>query len=659
MEVVMKDILIFAGTSEGRKLAQVLDENRIRCLVCVATEYGECSMPERKYIKVHTGRMDKEQMKELLESADYEIVVDGTHPYAQEVSSNLKMVCSEMNFPYLRLIREESGIEGEYIKAVQNIKEAAEAANKIAGNLLLTTGSKELPEFIQRIEDKDRVYARVLPSVSVLSACERAGLKGNQMIAMQGPFTEELNYAMIMQLQISCMITKESGVSGGFPEKIAAARQAGIPMIVVGRPVKEEGLSLEDAILALIPDRKKRLYAVGIGMGSPDNLTKEAVEICNKADILFGAERILKTVKDFHKTMVPIYKGEEIKAYLKEHKEYQRPVVVLSGDVGFYSGGTKLKEILTEYAVEFCCGISTVVYLAAKLCMSWEDIKLLSEHGRKANLIGYISQYPKVFVLLGNRKIKDICKEFLQYNMGHLEIIAAHNLSYKDESILRGRPEEFLEYDMGGINGLLVLNKEAGKDSFTGGIPDSFFIRGKVPMTKEEIRAVSIHKLQLKENSVCYDIGAGSGSVAVECALRCLDGKVYAIERKKEAIALIVENKYKSRAGNLEIIEGSAPQMLETLEPPTHVFIGGSGGHLKDIIKVVQRKNPIVRIVINIIALETLQRVIDLLHNSPEMEIDIVQVQVTGIKKIGEYHMLEGKNPVFVVTLQNKGGGFQ
>ena len=182
------------------------------------------------------------------------------------------------------------------------------------------------------------------------------------------------------------------------------------------------------------------------------------------------------------------------------------------------------------------------------------------------------------------------------------------------------------------------------------GIKDEEFIRGQIPMTKMNIRILSVAKLHLKPDSVVYDVGAGTGSISIEAALQAEDGYVYAIEKKEEAVELMRENKKKFAADNLEIVEGLAPEALEELPSPTHVFVGGSSGNLKTILELVLRKNPQVRIVINCIALETVAEALDCVKTLPVTDVDIAAVSVGKSKEIGRYHMMMGQNPVYVIS---------
>ena len=197
---------------------------------------------------------------------------------------------------------------------------------------------------------------------------------------------------------------------------------------------------------------------------------------------------------------------------------------------------------------------------------------------------------------------------------------------------------------------MLLENPRAEDHIVTHGIPDGEFIRAKVPMTKEEVRSVSLSKLRLTKNAVVYDIGAGTGSVSVEMARMASEGVVYAIERKEEAAALIEENKRKFACDNLTVIRGLAPECLKDLERPTHAFIGGSAGNMKEILETLLEKNPHIRIVMNAIALETTGEMLRLAKELDLADVDIVTVSAARAKELGNYHLMMGQNPVTIVS---------
>lgn len=184
---------------------------------------------------------------------------------------------------------------------------------------------------------------------------------------------------------------------------------------------------------------------------------------------------------------------------------------------------------------------------------------------------------------------------------------------------------------------------------------DELFVRGDVPMTKSEIRTVCISKLELETDSILYDIGAGTGSVSVEASRYLTNGKVFAVEKKPEAQELIKANKKKFSADCITVIKGSAPEALSGLETATHVFLGGTSGNLEEILELVLRKNPNVRVVANFIALESLSDML-LWLKKRSIDAEIVQMQVSRAKAAGTYHMMMGQNPVYIISFAGEGG---
>ena len=322
----------------------------------------------------------------------------------------------------------------------------------------------------------------------------------------------------------------------------------------------------------------------------------------------------------------------------------------MSGDVGFYSGAKQVGEYFPEESVEYFCGISSVVYFASRIPTPWQDAKLLSAHGKEINLLNCVQRYPKIILLVsGAQDVKRLCGELDQAQMNQVKVTVGNNLSYPDETVVSGVPADFLNCSTTGLHIMMVENPDAAH-ILTPGIPDEEFIRGKVPMTKEEIRTLSVSKLQLTEDAVIYDVGAGTGSVSAECARLCTFGTVYAIERNPEGIELIRENSRKLHLSNLVPVEGLAPQAMEGLPAPTHAFIGGSSGNMKEIIEMLRSKNPKVRIVINTITLESIAEVMQLLKELKAEDADIVQIAAARSKVLGRYHLMTGQNPVYIIS---------
>ena len=328
----MKKLVIFAGTTEGRRLSEILADAGIAHTVCVATEYGEIVMREQTestkamqtagqpIVNLHCGRMDREQMQKFLHDEGYELVVDATHPYARVVTENLrgavdtlKSLEKDAHFPiYLRLERKIDGIteaDGIVTNAqyFENNADCAKALENTEGNILLTTGSKELAVYCASGRLKDRLHVRILPGRESLELCMEQGIKGRQILALQGPFSTEMNAAILRQYDIRHMVTKNSGRAGGCQEKLEAAKMLGIPVYVI-----ESAQKTSDAA-GKIPGTDSYSFAgicgklgqlcdckisqqgsleiclAGIGMGSRDCMTKEVQQTIETADILLGA----------------------------------------------------------------------------------------------------------------------------------------------------------------------------------------------------------------------------------------------------------------------------------------------------------------------------------------------------------------------------------
>lgn len=665
-----KPVLVFGGTSEGRKLAEIFNANNRKCTICVATDYGEKLLPKSENVNVICGRMDCNEICMLLgEDNKYSYVIDATHPYASVISENARNACIKTNTAYLRLLRSKTGsnIYDDGIKIFPDALQAAKYLDKTTGRILLTTGSKELPVFCGEIRDKSRITARVLPSAKAIEACNNAGLEGRQIIAMHGPFSREVNTAIIKQTGAAFIVTKESGNAGGFQEKIDAARETGTEVILIKRPVEEEGYSLDEILgitgITSIESNiiQKEISLIGTGMGNTGTLSIAGKEALESAGLVIGSGRLLETAKAVinaqDKEMFNAYDADIIYNYIKENPQYKNIAIMLSGDTGFYSGAGRLYEKLQElagYNIDIIPGISSVAYFAARLKINWQDIKLLSLHGRTQNVIAAIKSNEKTFILLGMKDsvagLADIC---IKYGLKELVFHIGCNFGYSGEEIISGSPEDFTGFiNKGFLYCAIIENPFAEENIVTHGIPDSQFIRGNVPMTKEEIREISVSKLHLARDSVVYDIGAGTGSVAVECARMAYNGKVYAVEKNEEAIKLIERNKILHGTDNLEIIKGEAPGILGGLEVPTHVFIGGSSGRLNQIIDIIFSKNGNARIVINAVTLETITEVQSIIKEKG-LHGDITCITVSKAKEAGNYHMMMGLNPVWIIVLED------
>ncbi|MBQ8687657.1 MAG: precorrin-6y C5,15-methyltransferase (decarboxylating) subunit CbiE [Ruminococcus sp.] len=391
-----------------------------------------------------------------------------------------------------------------------------------------------------------------------------------------------------------------------------------------------------------------KIYIVGIGMEGDKTLTPQGLAAIKAADILIGAERMLTPFLHLSKNTLCSWRTEEITDYLKKNKP-QTAAVLMSGDCGFYSGAEKLTAALDGFDTEVISGISSPVYFCAKIKKSWQNMKCISLHGMEGNLIRHVCRNASCFFLLGGSITPAaVCRRLCRYGMGSIRVYIGERLAYEDEQIYSGRAEDFTELQCGGLSVMVTENPDP-EPGTAFGISDARFIRGKVPMTKSEVRSTVISKLNIGRKDICWDIGCGTGSVSVEMALQCYDGHVFALDQNEEAVQLTKENSIRFGCDNIETISGTAPECLNELPAPDRIFIGGSSGRLPEILTVVFEKNPAACVVITAVSLETLGDAVSALEQYSHHTPDIVQLSVTRTRKAGNHTMLSAENPVFII----------
>ena len=699
----MSNVFIFGGTTEGRKLAIACELLGIPAYVSVASEYGSDVLGELKVVKVLEGSMNIDEMSAGFKALDISVVYDATHPFATVVKENIKSACEQNEIEYIRVLRNITDIDSEDYKLVKSVDEAVDYLTTCEGNVFVATGSKEIAKYKKL--DLSRVYARVLSAVESINACKDIGLEGSHIIAMQGPFSERLNIALMEEYNCKYMVSKQTGNNGGFDEKIEACKQAGVYPIIVALPQNDKGISEEEAIEHIakrhnienykniltkysdndqdngIDDKTGRPYKlsiVGIGPGSMEYVNAKARKLISDADIIVaGSDRMLELSDEIRKeekkckeyASFKSYKTIDIINFIKEKFENSQDssaVVLMSGDTGFYSGTQSLykhieamaknsENILHKVDMQIVPSISSISYLASRYNISWHDMKIVSLHGRTGHLAHELKTNKKVFVISsGGMETSDIISELIDKGFEDCDIYIGENMSYPEEVLSHGKVADFKEHKFLELCSMIIINQNASPMHMTLGIEDDEFIRDKVPMTKSEIRALSVAKLGLSNEDICYDVGAGTGSVSIEMAMNVPKGKVYAIEKKTIAADLIYKNIEKFGLDNVEVIKGEASVSMEEIEAPDAVFIGGTTGKLRDILKIVFEKNPKVRVVVTAVSLESVAEINEACkyYETLGCKTDIVLVSVSNTKRVMNYTMFDAKNPVLIASIK-------
>ncbi len=671
-------IVIFSGTTEGRRLSEMLCAQKVSHFVCVATAYGSDVMKHSEYATVNIGRMDCCKMQEYLEELSFtagDIIVDATHPYAFEVSKNIDMAAKNVSCAIIRIKRDADTLPHDgkctagqsYVNYHDSIEDFAKYIEGTEGNILLTTGSTNLAKYCENVSAKtrERTYVRVLPAMQSLQICKECAIDAKNILAMHGPFTYDLNRAVMQQYDIRHILTKDSGTSGGFYEKVSAAWDAGVSVHVLARPDMDDacGVSIAKAFKMITgsePRPLRRIVIAGIGPGGTGVMTGEVLDAIRDADAVFGASSVLRNVSVQPAVKrYDMYRPSEITDVLSKEVDITNPVIIFSGDSGSYSGAKEAAKAIAlsfpEAEITILPGISSVSYLASRCKTSYDDAKIMSIHGRNSlhniyRLVHAVMHNLKTFALMSSSEdVARTARMMLDMKV-FAKLVIGCDLSKESEQIMTLSCEEAVGFSRNGSITVLFINESYTPGKVMNVLKDDDLIRDKVPMTKECVRHESIARLGLCEYDTFYDIGGGTGSVALEAAALSPTLNVITVEKNPEAVKLIKKNIEKLGLFNVTVREGDALDVIPALPCPDCVFIGGSGGKLSGIISLIAQKGSGIRFVVNAVSLETVDEIRTVMSDMGIKDGRMTQLSVNDIELVGEHHMMRANNPVTIVS---------
>ena len=465
----MNKLCIFAGTTEGRRLVERLCGRGCGILVCTATEYGGGLVDGLARVTSLVGPLDAEAKERLVAEHDFACIVDATHPYATHVTQSIAALAEAHELPLLRLVRDED--DGGCYTLVPDVQEAAEYVAHLEGNVMLTTGAKDLATFVEAMPDfEERLFVRILPVEASVTKAHELGIPASRIIAMQGPFSFDMNVATMRQYGIlidRCgaelvVIQRPEGQEGLLFGEVQAelARMLGVSHAAKPAAEKEVPASSSEE------PSPRMVYLVGIGLGNPDTLTIEAAKAIGRSDLLIGAKRMLEPYESRTCQKLALIKSDDIVEALRR-SDAQRACVLFSGDVGFYSGATALSEKLRSVEgleVRSIPGISSVVCLCARLLTPWQDVHLVSAHGRECDPVEEVRTNAKTFMLTGGKtKARDVCALLVEAGLGDVIVHVGERLSYDDERIVNGTAAELAQQEFLDLAVMLVENPAVPK----------------------------------------------------------------------------------------------------------------------------------------------------------------------------------------------------
>lgn len=391
-----------------------------------------------------------------------------------------------------------------------------------------------------------------------------------------------------------------------------------------------------------------KLTLTGCGCGR-DSLTADAQKAIRGAELLIGPARLLEELAEGKLSCAAATPNAMLEAALSSGKE--NICILLSGDSGFYSSARLLLRRLPEEeraGVRLLPGIASVQAFASRLKEPWQGWRLCSAHGVECDPVWEVCQGSPVFFLTGGKNPPgQLCAWLADAGLGLLQVRIGENFGLAEERILSGTAGEFAGEGFAPLSVLLAA-PAPGRERRTPGIPDARFLREKgIPMTKQEVRATALAKLSIRPDETCWDIGTGTGSVAIELALQAR--RIYGIEPDSEALSLAEKNRRAFGAWNLRLIPGRAPEALAGLPKPDAVFIGGSGGEMKAILRTIAEISPEARICISAVTVENLSAALQTLRGLGYAPA-VTQLSVSRGKTAGDLTLMQAQNPVWLIT---------
>jgi len=397
---------------------------------------------------------------------------------------------------------------------------------------------------------------------------------------------------------------------------------------------------------------QQKIYLVGAGIKGWEGFGAKALEIIARGDVLIGAQR--------HLDIFPEYSGKkmvlgDLSVMLEFLRKTDKRVTVLaSGDPNFFGLSRFLLRNLPKERIEIFANVTSMQYAFARIKEPWDDAVFVSVHGRGIkSAIDKIIASEKVAVLTDESNSPSvIAAELIKRGADGYIAWVCEDLGMPTEKFTKTDVRGLVELQSSPLNILILIKAwEPTLETWPViGIDDDQFATAKKLITKQEVRAVTLAKLQLQNDLVLWDIGAGSGSISIEAGNLMPNGKVFALEKNPQYLTFIRENLRKFSARNVLLIEAFAPEGIDDLPDPDRVFIGGSGGMLEDIVDAVDKRlKPEGMIVLNAVTLDTLIKAVEFLEDHG-YTVEVACVNVAKTRGLTEYKMFEAHNPVYIIS---------
>ncbi len=399
---------------------------------------------------------------------------------------------------------------------------------------------------------------------------------------------------------------------------------------------------------------RHELILVGGGSGTAEYLLPAAKQALEQVDCVIASERFLQLIKA--KKTSPMGSVSSLLEALPNWLERESLGIVVSGDPLLYSLCRTIMTCYPDLPIQVIPGIGSLQLLGAAFGLTMEDAAILSMHGRECTagkIACTVAEHSVTFFFCSQSQgPKEIAAALLAYGLEETELFVGANLTYPEQVLRHGTPAEWFDQENPSLCVAAVKNASPKPVMRPALLPDSAFLRNASPMTKEEVRAVILSKLRLQPDAVVWDLGAGTGSISIECARMCPFGSVYAVEYKETALEILEKNKAYFQTEHLTIIPGRAEEQIKLLPVPDCVFIGGSSGTMAQLVGFICTLPKKVRLVVSAVTLETQAELYSLLKDLPRFEV--IQIAVSCGKQVGRYRVLDSNHPILLFSCETK-----
>jgi|GEM_PF-1191469 len=643
----MIKLMVFVGTADGVEfIKKCLSDDRFLMDVYTYGGYEKYIKPSAS-VELHTEAEDPVTLAADMSRLSPFMVIDALPDSEYEISKGILLAANATASAYIKLLDRQKE-PSEFSIEVENAEKAVRAVNLSKGNVLLTTGLKDIEKYGEISSLNSRVFIKLPPEKPTLAKAARAGFTRANIIPDSSSLTETGLSEICEKHKIKYIITADNAPD--LNVKRAVSSVLNITLLEVSSrstPV----YTLEQAFSAVTEGSlKKNISVVGIGPGAAEYMSLAAANAIKEATLIIGSEENVKGLDIEGKTVRFMDDVNKIAEFLLS-ESFSDACVVFPGDLCLCSDGGVLTDILTEndITVNVIQGLSEASYLASRININMSGCKAVRAREPLSETISEIRESANIFVY-PDVSVNKLMNVLLEEKMNYLRVCVGMNLSYKNEKIVGGNPSDLVNYKFNSPALVYIENDRAGRELLLGISDRELVLSEYVSALPSEVRSVILSKLSLKSGGNCYDIGAGTGALAVEIASLISEGTVYVLEHNTSALNAVYANIHKFPVKNVLVCEGNALESIEPLPPAASVYIGEIKEDLSRLLRAIAKKSEKTRFVAATAIPEELLTVLKAFEENGMENTSITHISLSKGKKAGEKTILTPETPVYIIS---------